>query len=49
MEGELGRVRAIAKSADGTIYIGTSNGDGRGIAPNSNDDRILRLDMSGVN
>lgn len=42
LEGELGRLRAIGVSPDGTVYIGTSNRDGRG-APVEADDRLLRI------
>lgn len=40
--GEFGRLRAIAVGADGYIYFGTSNRDGRG-QPRAGDDRIFRL------
>lgn len=37
-----GRLRGMTVGADGAIYIGTSNRDGRGFA-RSGDDRILRI------
>ncbi|HTF80654.1 MAG TPA: PQQ-dependent sugar dehydrogenase, partial [Cytophagales bacterium] len=45
MKEELGRLRAIAKGPDGRIYLGTSNGDGRGIAKSPKDDRIFILNI----
>lgn len=44
LAGQLGRMRAIAVSPDGTIYLATSNRDGRG-DPRERDDRIVRLDI----
>lgn len=38
----FGRLRAIAQGADGALYLGTSNRDGRGTVRDG-DDRILRI------
>ncbi len=40
--GRFGRLRAVVKAPNGSIYALTSNQDGRG-APNGADDRILRF------
>jgi glucose/arabinose dehydrogenase len=40
--GSFGRLREVICAADGSIYMTTSNRDGRGI-PESEDDRIIRL------
>lgn len=42
LNGELGRLRAIAVGPDGALYLATSNRDGRG-SPRAGDDRIVRL------
>lgn len=44
-KGQFGRIRAVVLGADNTLYISTSNLDGRG-SPNQGDDRVLRVDPS---
>jgi len=42
LNGDYGRLRAVATGPDGNLYVSTSNGDGYG-AGNPGEDRILRI------
>ncbi len=42
LENSFGRIREVYQAADGSVYLTTSNRDGRG-SPDATDDKIIRL------
>ena len=42
LEGSLGRIRTVAAAPDGTLWLTTSNRDGRGDV-RSGDDRVVSV------
>ncbi len=43
--GQFGRIRSVAAAPDGTLWMTTSNRDGRGV-PGARDDRIFKVSLS---
>ena len=44
MKGAFGRLRDVAESPDGQLYVCVSNRDGRGV-PRAEDDRIIKVSI----
>jgi glucose/arabinose dehydrogenase len=47
LDGEVGRVRDVIQTPDGSLWVSTSNHDSYGSPVSEQDDRILRLAPAG--